>query len=131
MNWKNVLFLLRVERKSGRLIRGIKATRYREHGILAYLALLACCNPRHNRRFTGKLPHNNSLCRSNISFRRITAFKRFCIGLFRLNANFDTTSQLGFHDVPTNSTCRNQKKLTSHVLATCYMARTHLSIYLI
>ena len=36
MNWKNVLFLLRVERKSGRLIRGVKATRYREHGIIAY-----------------------------------------------------------------------------------------------
>ena len=26
MNWKNVLYLLQVERKSGRLIRGIKAT---------------------------------------------------------------------------------------------------------
>ncbi len=36
MNYKNVLYLLRVERKSGRLIRGIKATHYREHGILAY-----------------------------------------------------------------------------------------------
>lgn len=36
MNWKNVLFLLRVERKSGRLIRGIKATRYRENGYLVY-----------------------------------------------------------------------------------------------
>jgi hypothetical protein len=36
MNWKNVLYLLRVERKSGRLIRGVKATRYRESGILAY-----------------------------------------------------------------------------------------------
>ena len=36
MNWKNVLFLLRVERKSGRLIRGIKTTRYRENSILAY-----------------------------------------------------------------------------------------------
>lgn len=36
MNWKNVLYLLRVERKSGRLIRGIKATHYRESGILAY-----------------------------------------------------------------------------------------------
>jgi hypothetical protein len=36
MNWKNVLFLLRVERKSGRLIRGVKATRYRENSILAY-----------------------------------------------------------------------------------------------
>jgi hypothetical protein len=36
MNWKRVLYLLRVERKSGRLIRGIKATRYREHGVLAY-----------------------------------------------------------------------------------------------
>jgi hypothetical protein len=36
MNWKNVLFLLRVERKSGRLIRGIKTTRYRENTLLAY-----------------------------------------------------------------------------------------------
>ena len=36
MNWKNVLFLLRVERKSGRLIRGVKTTRYRENSFLAY-----------------------------------------------------------------------------------------------
>ena len=36
MNWKNVLYLLRVERKSSRLLRGIKATHYREHRILAY-----------------------------------------------------------------------------------------------
>ena len=36
MNWKNVLYLLRVERKSSRLIRGIRATRYRENGFLAY-----------------------------------------------------------------------------------------------
>ncbi len=36
MNWKNVLYLLRVERKSGRLVRGVKTTRYRESGILAY-----------------------------------------------------------------------------------------------
>src|SRR5665647_2874389 len=36
MNWKNVLFLLRVERKSGRLVRGIKTTRYIENSFLAY-----------------------------------------------------------------------------------------------
>lgn len=36
MNWKKVLYLLRVERKSGRLLRGIKATHYRERGIMAY-----------------------------------------------------------------------------------------------
>jgi len=36
MNWKNVLYLLRVERKSGRLIRGIKTTRYRENLFFAY-----------------------------------------------------------------------------------------------
>lgn len=36
MNWKNVLYLLRVERKSSRLIRGVKKTRYRENGIIAY-----------------------------------------------------------------------------------------------
>jgi hypothetical protein len=36
MNWKNVLFIMRVERKSGRLVRGIKATRYKENSFLAY-----------------------------------------------------------------------------------------------
>jgi len=36
MNWKNVLYMVRVDRKSGRLIRGIKATHYRERGVLAY-----------------------------------------------------------------------------------------------
>jgi hypothetical protein len=36
MNWKNVLFLLRIERKSGRLVRGVKTTRYRENSFLAY-----------------------------------------------------------------------------------------------
>ena len=36
MNWKNVLYLLRIERKSGRLTRGIKTTRYRENTFLAY-----------------------------------------------------------------------------------------------
>ncbi len=36
MNWKNVLSLMRVERKAGRLIRGRKITKYRESGFLAY-----------------------------------------------------------------------------------------------
>ena len=36
MNWKNVLSLMRVDRKSGRLIRGQKVTRYRENRFLAY-----------------------------------------------------------------------------------------------
>ena len=36
MNWKNVLFLMRVERKSGRLIRGKKTTHFKENGFLAY-----------------------------------------------------------------------------------------------
>jgi hypothetical protein len=36
MNWKNVLNLMRVERKSGRLIRGQKRTRYHENRFLAY-----------------------------------------------------------------------------------------------
>ena len=36
MNWRNVLRLLQVERKSGRLIRGIKSTRYRENKFIAY-----------------------------------------------------------------------------------------------
>ena len=36
MNWKNVLYLLRVERKSGRLVRGAKMTHYRENSVFAY-----------------------------------------------------------------------------------------------
>jgi len=36
MNWKNVLSLMQVDRKSGRLIRGQKVTRYRENRFLAY-----------------------------------------------------------------------------------------------
>jgi hypothetical protein len=36
MNWKNVLNLMQVDRKSGRLIRGRKLTRYRENRFLAY-----------------------------------------------------------------------------------------------
>jgi len=36
MNWKRVLSLMRVDRKSGRLIRGQKLTRYRENLFFAY-----------------------------------------------------------------------------------------------
>jgi hypothetical protein len=38
MNWKNVLSLMRVDRKSGRLIRGRKLTKYRENKFFAYWA---------------------------------------------------------------------------------------------
>jgi hypothetical protein len=37
MNWKNVIHLIRVDRKSGRLIRGQRLTRYRESKIFTYL----------------------------------------------------------------------------------------------
>ena len=36
MNWKNVISLMQVERKSGRLIRGQKRTKYHENRFLAY-----------------------------------------------------------------------------------------------
>lgn len=36
MNWRNVLRLLSVERKSGRLLRGVKTTRYNENKFIAY-----------------------------------------------------------------------------------------------
>ncbi len=36
MNWKSVLNLMQVERKSGRLIRGKKITKYHENRFLAY-----------------------------------------------------------------------------------------------
>ena len=40
MNWKNVTFLVGVERKSGRLTRGQGLTRYRESKLAAYLFYL-------------------------------------------------------------------------------------------
>jgi hypothetical protein len=36
MNWKNVLILMQVDRKSGRLIRGKRLTRYSENKFFAY-----------------------------------------------------------------------------------------------
>jgi len=36
MNWKNVAFLVNVERKAGRLTRGQRLTRYRENKFIAY-----------------------------------------------------------------------------------------------
>ncbi|MCW4025674.1 MAG: hypothetical protein NWF01_11695 [Candidatus Bathyarchaeota archaeon] len=36
MNWKNILLLMQVERKSGRLLRGKKTTRYKENSFIAY-----------------------------------------------------------------------------------------------
>jgi hypothetical protein len=36
MNWKNVLILMQVDRKSGRLIRGRRLTKYRENKFFAY-----------------------------------------------------------------------------------------------
>jgi len=38
MNWKNVLTLMHVDRKSGRLIRGRKVTKFRENKLYAYWA---------------------------------------------------------------------------------------------
>jgi hypothetical protein len=38
MNWKNVFSLMQVDRKSGRLIRGRKLTKYRENKFFAYWA---------------------------------------------------------------------------------------------
>jgi len=38
MNWKNVLTLMHVDRKSGRLIRGRKVTKFRENKFFAYWA---------------------------------------------------------------------------------------------
>lgn len=37
MNWKNVAHLIRVDRKSGRLIRGQRLTKYRESRLFTYL----------------------------------------------------------------------------------------------
>ncbi len=36
MNWKNVAFLVSVERKSGRLVRGQRLSRYTENKVMAY-----------------------------------------------------------------------------------------------
>jgi hypothetical protein len=37
MNWKNIVHLIRVDRKSGRLVRGRRLTRYRERRIFTYI----------------------------------------------------------------------------------------------
>ena len=37
MNWKHVVHLIRVDRKSGRLIRGQRLTKYREKRVFTYL----------------------------------------------------------------------------------------------
>ena len=37
MNWKNVALLIRVDRKSGRLIRGQRLTKYREKKLFTYI----------------------------------------------------------------------------------------------
>ncbi len=37
MNWKHVAYLIRVDRKSGRLLRGQRLTKYREHHFFTYL----------------------------------------------------------------------------------------------
>jgi hypothetical protein len=37
MNWKHVAYLIRVDRKSGRLIRGQRLSHYRESMVLTYL----------------------------------------------------------------------------------------------
>jgi hypothetical protein len=38
MNWKNVVRLMRIDSKSGRLLRGRRLTRYRENRLFTYLA---------------------------------------------------------------------------------------------
>ena len=43
MNWKNVLRLISVEIKAGRLIRGQRLRRYRESRILQYLLYGGAC----------------------------------------------------------------------------------------
>ena len=53
MNWKNVLSLMRVDRKSGRLIRGRKLTRYRESGFFAYWAYWVAPSARHGSWLVG------------------------------------------------------------------------------
>jgi hypothetical protein len=40
MNWKNVAFLVSVERKSGRLIRGQRLTHFRENKVIVYALYL-------------------------------------------------------------------------------------------
>ena len=40
MNWKNVYYLIQVERKSGRLLRGKNPTKYKENRFLTYLPYL-------------------------------------------------------------------------------------------
>ena len=126
MNWKNVLYLLRVERKSGRLIRGIKATRYRENGFLAYWpywvaliigvlgGLIANCDCIF-RLF------RPSHCQLALVNKR--SAKRLCFVAYSY-----VGFQLCIYSTAANSACRNQSRRASYVLAAGNVAGTNVSV---
>ena len=67
MNWKNVLYLLRVERKSGRLIRGIKATQLQGKQFHRVLALLGSGYTGSAWRFMWQLSSFTSIYSTGVS----------------------------------------------------------------
>ena len=130
MNWKNVLFLLRVERKSGRLIRGIKATKYRENSILAYwpywVALIIGVVGRLIANFAVSSIYSNPASIPNLPPLIDGYIKRFCHV-----ANYRFSLQLCIHSASANPSFRHQSSRSSDVLATRNMARTNDGIHLI
>ena len=130
MNWKNVLFLLRVERKSGRLIRGIKATKYRENRFLAYwpywLALIIGIISGVIANLIVSSIYSGAGAIPNLPSLKTWSAKRICY-----LAHDYLSFQLCIHPASANPGCRHQSHRSSNVLASHNMARTNDGFHLI
>ena len=130
MNWKNVLFLLRVERKSGRLIRGVKTTKYRENRFLAYwpywLALVIGVVAGLIANFVVSLVYSNPSSIPGLPPLNGWLVERFC------NIAHDLVNfQLCIYAASANPGCRHQSNRPSYVLAAHNVAGTNVGIHLI
>ena len=123
MNWKNVLYLLRVERKSGRLIRGIKATRYRENPFLAYwpywvAAIIGVVAGLIANFAVSSIYSSQAI--PNLPSLEMRSIKRICY-----ITNGYLNRQLRIHSTAANTACRHQGYRASYVLAADNLARTN------
>ena len=127
MNWKNVLYLLRIERKSGRLIRGIKTTRYRENTFLAYwpywVALII--------GVVGGLIANfvvSSVYTSD-AIANLPSLKVGTLSVFVILPTIVLVFSFVFTLLQQIQACRNQSDRSSYVLAADNVAGTNISFH--
>ena len=131
MNWKNVLYLLRVERKSGRLIRGSQSNTLPRKRHTGLLALLACRNHRYSCGVYLLTGSQREYIQTQPQFPGylLLAMQRWAFSfqcqrlMLILSLVFTMFQQIQLSGI--------KKTSQSHVLVTRYMAGTHLSIHLI